>query len=389
MVNSPEAGRPDAGRRRAGRALTLLPLLSLGACSHAQIPYPLEQLPPARRALHPLRVAVLPLEDAREPAEVEAEDGLFSYGGLDYEPTELDALAAPPGVVLAELLARHLVRAGSFREVVLVRAPSDAPEAALLLRGRIRRARGYVEAAGQRPGPPPPAPTRRVIAEVFLSDVELVEPGPEGRRRLHADLGWSILEDRPAEPAPPSAWQVLGEALFESHQQLARLLEEAVLDGSFVVQDQAHLQPARARSSSVASPLRALPARAPPGWEFRLDPDPSAPLGWRSSGTCEGGRYQARQTQRFHRVLGPYRPSVRVWLCPAALPLELDHGVEFPAIYLGTTPSAEHAFLWRLGPSSWPSAERELQAELEVSAPAQRYLFRINGGTSGPRLDRP
>lgn len=383
MSNKPD---PTRGAPDGRGCLPWLLFGLLAACGHARIPYPLEQLPAATRARHPLRVAVLPLVDDREADAEDAEDGLFTYDGLDFEPSDLAELPGAPGLVFAELLARHLVRAGSFREVVLVLEPADAPDAALLLRGRIRRARGYVEAERRGPRAEPPKATKRVLAEVYLADLELVEPGPMGRRRLHADLGWSILEERPVQPAPPSPWEVLGDALFESHQQLARLLEDAVLDGSFVAPERTGLRPAPAGSSTAAASLGALAqleGRAPPGWAFRRESEASAPLGWRTLGGCESGRFEARQTQRFHRVLGPYQPSVRLWLCPAELGLELDHKDEFPAVYLGATPTGQHAFLWRLGPSSWLDAQAELVSELQVTPPAARYQFRINGGRGG------
>lgn len=375
-----KAGLPRNGRSQLSCCLPPILLGLVAGCASARIPYDLARLPAAKSARHSHRVAVLPFVDEREAEEVGQEDGLFSYNGFDYHPTDLERLEHPPGMVIAELLAQHLVRTGSFREVVLVREAQDAPSAQLLLRGRISRARGYVEAEGQRGDREPPPRVRRVIAEVFLSDVELVEPGADGRRLLHADLGWSILEERPTEPTPPSAWQVLGDALFESHQQLATLLEDAVLDGSFVVEERIVLTPTTVRSSTA--PLARLEAAVPEGWSFDPAAEGSAPLGWRAQASCESGRYSARQTQRFHRVLGPYQPTVRVWLCPAAHDLELDHRSEFPARYLGTTPSAEHAFIWRLGPSSWPGAEADLARVLSVTPPASKYVFRIHGAQS-------
>lgn len=359
------------------RALWTFALSVQGACASAQIPYPLEDAPRATQARHAIRVAVLPFADERDSEDTRAEDGLFSYGGLDYEPTDLSELAAPPGFVMAEILARHLVRVGSFREVLLVRDPSQAPEAELLLRGRIRRARGYVEADGQREARPNQVEVRRVIAEVFISDVELVEPGANGRRLLHADLGWSILEERPLSPERPSPWQVLGDALFESHRQLALLLEDAVLDGSFVAPEETALAATTGQTSSAAIDLARLGAMAPAGWAFEPGSAPSGPEGWRASSTCEAGQFAALQTQRFHRVLGPYRPTVRVWLCPAELELALDHKIEFPAKYLGRAPSGESVFSWRLGPSSWPRAESDLARALRVEGPSGKYTFKV------------
>lgn len=361
-----------------GDALCLLVgCLWATACASAQIPYDLGRLEAAQRARHPLRVAVLPLVDERTEEERNEEDGLYTYSGVDYEPTELSQLPAPAGVVIAELLARHLVRAGSFREVVLVRSAADAPDADLYLRGRIQRARGYVEVDGQRGSLEPEPPVRRVIAEVFLSDVELMEPGLSGRRLFHADLGWSILEERSATPAPPSPWQVLGDALFESHRQLTVLLEDAVLDGSYVAEDEARMAELVVSSSSVSSSLQLLSSSTPKGWSFGAESLRSAPSGWRGDERCEGARYSARQTQRFHRALGPYQPLVRVWLCPAELSFELDHRAEFPATYLGDTGAGQHAFVWRLGASSWKQAEGDLRAALGVMPPKSKYTFRI------------
>ena len=354
------------GQKLGALALTLV---AGGGCKTATIPYDYGRVEARAAARHPLRVAVLPLEDAREPGDHDHDDDRFMYRGLEYRGTRLEELRAAHSE-LSEIIARHLVRARTFAQMILVNDPEQAPEADLFLTGRVRRMRGYVEAEPPDEKSGRPADERYVLSEVLIEDVRLTTR--EGERRLDVDIGWSVYEARRAE-TPPEPWAILAETLGTAVAQLESALDGAALDGSFVVTPKVALAAATATTSTFGRLADAPPAT----WVAAAESEASAPVGWRADPACEALALTQKQTQRFHRALGPYQPRVRVWACPASLALRYDTKVEFPAKYLGTRPGGHRYFAWRVGESNWPGADDEIRAHLGAVAPADKYVFEL------------
>jgi hypothetical protein len=371
--------------------VSLVLLVVTMGCATARVPYPLERTPPRARAVHARTIAVLPLIDAREGPDRDSKEPVFVYRGVELTPTRLDRLAGTPERDLSELLARHLVQAGVFARVVLVDDPKEAPEAELLLRARLRRARGYVEVrerdaeALQRRGlPASAAGERTVLAEVWLEGLEVVERGG-GAPLLRADVGWSIAEDRVVGEDPPDPWAILGEALWAAHEQAATLLRAADLSGATRVHDPVALR--ATTSTGTQSPdLAALAEVVPIGWALTTTTSTTPPPGWRRlAGTCRGAALAAQHTQRFHRVLGPYVPRVELWWCGADSHLRYDPTVEFPAVYQGQGTHGEQLWVHTVGASSWDEAGPQLAQFFRVTPPAGRYVFEV-GGPGGTRV---
>ena len=71
----------------------LIPALfvcALTACAApTRIPYDHASVPTRAAPAHPLRVAILPLEDARQAREAPDDDGLYLYNGVSYRGTDL------------------------------------------------------------------------------------------------------------------------------------------------------------------------------------------------------------------------------------------------------------------------------------------------------------
>ena len=344
--------------------------LTLAGCRTATIPYDLEKVAQRKTPIHARSLVVVPFVDAREGTDRDSDEPIFVYGGIAYRTTDLSHLQGTAERTLAELLARHLVKAGVFASVILVDRIEDAPEADLVLAATIRRARGYAEAEGRSAESKKPRDRRSVLAEVWLEDVTITERGGTHRALFDVDLGWSILEERIGEPDP---WAILGEALATVGQQAVRLLASADLEGGYVVLPAVALG---AATSSGAPGLDALATAAPPGW--RVTTSTASPGGWkRTAGECQSTVLRAAQTQRFHRVLGPYVPTVRVSWCGLDARLEIDDRVEFPAVYLGKSKRGAHVFVEALGASNWPRAADQISRFFEIDAPPKRHIFVI------------
>jgi len=403
---------------RRGTRWVLL-LVALGGCHLRTLPRP-APLPPelvSAGVRFQKTIAVLPFVDGRSAVDAEDSVDLYVYGGTEFRHTDLGELAGGPERAFAEALARHLVARHSFARVVLVDRLEDAPEAELVLSATLRRARGYVE-ANERPdpeeassAPEKEAPTwrgmapqrrasrparpkdeRTVLAEVWIEDVTVRSTKALSQRLLTADLGWSVVAERKATPKPPDPWEVLAEALDTAHGQLSSLLDEADLSGAFVAQDSTEISPTvtatLAARTSTAALFQAISEASPRGWRAHSAGREGWPIGWRGDrGRCVSIALEEAQSQRFHRALGPYRPTVQIYVCGNSSHLRFDPLVEFPAEYLGTVVDGAHLFVHALGRSSWKRPVRDLERFLSPSPPTKRHIFEI-GSRAGRRAAR-
>ena len=363
------------GHRRGACALVII-ATSTGACAGSiTIPYDLEAVATRTRPVHPIRVAVLPFEDARSAADGSDAAAGFRYHGIDLTHTNLDRVRHGPSHAMAEIVARHLARRRSFAQIILVRRAEDAPEADLLIRGRLRRARGYVQIDDEANAATDEE--RAVVAEVLLGPIELRTRDAGGQRVLLAEVGWAIFDKRPASPQPPSPWAILGEALLAAVEQLADAIERADLSGEVVVADRVSLPEATA--TMTAGAFGSLPVVSPPGWRFVVTSSASAPIGWKGSPVCDAAELRQQQAVRFHRVLGPYVPTVRLWACPPSARLKYDSREEFPSEYLGRRAGGARPryFLHAVGQSNWPTARSQIRTRLDIAPPPVRHVFEV------------
>ncbi len=362
--------------------------LGLSACrTPAQIPYDLSSVVTASVATHDLKVAILPLVDARDPAEAPDARGLYRYNGLSYRGTRLEDLGPRTTARLTEVLAQHLARARIFSQVILVLRPEQAPEADLILTGKVRRARGYVQASPPTKDSGRSPDSRKVIAEVVLQDLEL-RPTGAGGPRISLDVGWSILEERKLGPKGIGLdpWNLLSEALGVSLRDLSGALRAADLSGDFVVADKISLQGSATSTQAIFHGIQ-----APAGWARVNTSTASHPTGWKGQARCSRIRFEAQQSRRFSRVLGPYVPAVQIWGCPKSLPLKFSGRSEYPARLLG-----HHGGHWyfsqQLGRTNWPDAEAQLAAYLQLQPPPSPYVFEVGPGAKAvkktKRIDR-
>lgn len=319
--------------------------------------------------VHPLKVALLPLQD--HTAEGDGPDAdRFSYQGIEYAATSLSDLRGEPTHRITEVLARHLAKAGLFSQVILVLDPGQAPEADLLLTGRIYRMRGYVEAE-----PPEDAAGKRlVLSEVVLKDLKLRDAANPKRVLLEADTGWSTFGRRSVKEAGPTAWEVLGETLFVAVRGFEEVIAGADLSGVYDVREKVALA---LPTTSSSSPFGELGARPPHGWSFARTSTAAKPIGWKGRPACEEARLEQRQTLRFHRVLGPYRPTVLIWACPVEDGFTYDDHVEFPSLFLGERDHRTRYFGWTVGETNWPKALDQISRHLQVVRPTERYVFEL------------
>lgn len=344
---------------RKGR-VSLVGLLSMSACVGPQAALPPAAAPSAKPAIHGLRVAVLPLRDAREPGEAPDERGDYVYRGRVFRGTNLDWLRPSAMDHFTRRFAESLLRTGLFHELVLVRDPRAAPKADLLLRGAVLRARGYVEADPEDDAPP------WVLSEVVVSDLELVD-ADSGAVRFRGATGWSIWEQRP-EPVDP--WVVLAEAMDRSVDELAVVLAKAELE-RFVVLDRVALELGAGEADERPS--------APPGWTAATTSTASRPRGWDGEARCGLESFEQAQTLEFHRVLGPYVPTVQLWTCPPDVRLRWSARAELPAVLLGRDPAGAWLFGSALGRSNWPDALEQVAARRAVTPPESPYVVEISG----------
>ncbi|MCB9654601.1 MAG: hypothetical protein H6729_10785 [Deltaproteobacteria bacterium] len=354
----------------------------VGCASDVVLPYNLTGF--AHRAagpVHPLSIAILPLVDDRA-REDRSSARAFVYQGLEFEATVLDDLGAAPLDRMTEVVARHLQHEGLFSRIELVRSIEQASGVDLVLDGRVSRFRGYVQSkldasvASDRGEVDGPTKTRRVLAEVVLSDLRIRRM--DGRQPttsvMECDAGWSIDDRRQVEDRRLGAWDVSAEALRVALDAYSRTLREADLSGRYQVRDRVHLasadpEAARAETAPLEEAMTALGRRTPPGWRFSRADEAGNPPGWRIDRGCIEGQFVALQTLRFHRALGPFVPSVRVWACPAEIEGHYDMHAEFAAQYLGPAPGGTHYFAYSVGSTNWPGAFRELAEHFRALTP--------------------
>ena len=366
--------------------------LALGACAGpARIPSDYARVPTRPAPVHPLRVAVVPLVDARAAREAPDDAGVYVYNGLAYRGTDLGQLGGDPMARVTEVLARHLAQARVFAQVILVSTPAQAPEADLILTGELKRLRGYVEAAPPGEDSGRPRDERTVLAEALIEELQLRPPGPDAAPRIRLDVGWSVVDARRPGPegAEPDPWAVAAEALGVALDDLARELAAADLSGAYEVRDrvQLDLPPVGTASAGEASVFGRLAQAPPAGWTLARTSTAAQPEGWRGEPGCMQVVLRAQQSLRFSRSLGPYRPEVALWACPEALPLSFDGRADFPARLLGR--ARGRWYLSRaVGKTNWPGAEAQIAAHLGLTPPPRPHMFELGAGAA-PRRARP
>ncbi|MEM7675404.1 MAG: apolipoprotein N-acyltransferase, partial [Myxococcota bacterium] len=368
-------------RRRGALLFVLLPA-SVG-CGGVSIPYPLQAVTSRPEPRHPLRVAVLPFVDTRRADERAGGSDRFMYRGTEYRGTVMDDLAGVPAHHVTEVFARHLARSRSFAQLILVLDAAQAPQADLLLDGRILRLRGYVEAAPPEEQQPP---MHKVLAEVVFEDLRLRTP--DGRVVLQSDAGWSIFQSRPRPLKKADPWAIMSEAMRVAIDDFVALIDKADLSGGYEVRSRVQLFEGT-RTSTESGPFAGLAADAPYGWRFERGPA-AAPIGWRGEAKCKSAALIRRQTRRFHRVLGPYTPRVRLWACPLDAVFQFDARTAFPAELLGRTDNHRY-FWWTLGKTNWPNADAQLRRRWALRVPPSRYIFEVGRPpppTRAPRNQR-
>jgi hypothetical protein len=346
-------------------------LLLLAGCSHAEIPYELARVKPLPDTVHPYKVAMIPLADDRVTGDGPDAD-VFQYRGIEYAATDLGDLRGDVRHRITELVAAHLAKARLFAQVILVLDKSQAPEADLVLSGRIYRMRGYVEAAAPDPRSGRDPDQRMVLSEVIIKDLVLSDARNPERELLKIDAGWSTHEPRAVGPTP---WTVLAETLFVALDRAAEEIARADFSGKYDVRARVGLE--LARTSSTSAVFGELESGAPHGWKFVETSSASSPIGWRGEKRCREAQLEQQQALRFHRALGPYRPTVWLWSCPDDASYVFDGRVEFPSVYLGDREGGRRYFVHTLGETNWPNATAELTQHLGIVPPGQKYVFEL------------
>lgn len=340
------------------------------ACApQANIPYDLARVETAPSPRHDRVLAILPLTDGRKVNEAPDPKGRFVYNGTEYVGTRLDDLPGNPMWRVTEVLGQHLARTNHFAQVVLVLSRDQAPEADLFLTGSVVRARGYVEANAPDEKSGRPEDERKVLSEVLIEALRIVDR--EGRVLMDVSVGWSSAsKTRVPEGQTIDPWRVLAKSMRVAITDFSDLIAKADLSGAFVVED------AVAMTATATTGFGALEGATPPGWTFTRTSTAAMPVGWTGRAACTQVRFRQRQTIRFHRFLGPYRPSVLVWTCPDSVALTYDAKADFPAKFVGTHGRSRY-FVHRVGESNWPTAEAEVTARLGAEAPPRRHVFEL------------
>jgi hypothetical protein len=358
------------------RATVLSSLAVVAAgCVHTEIPYDFSRVEAGQKPVHAKRIAVLPFSDARSLDDGPDDAEGLVYQGVELDHTDLGSLRGSPLDRVTEIVGRHLAVAHVFSQVILVERVQQAPEADLILTGSVRRMRGYVEAQKPAKASGRPENERIVLAEVVLADV-LVRDAKDPKKVMFAgDIGWSVQEKRLEGDNAIDPWDVLGEALHKALSDFTSELAKADLSGTYVVKPKVELALGPGSAGVTFGDLEAAP---PEGWRFARTATASEPTGWNASDArCEEVHLEQRQTLRFHRVLGPYRPSVTIWACPSDLHLSYDAMEEFPASYLGKRADGFHYFARSVGETNWPNALDQIGRHLQLVPPRQRYVFEI------------
>jgi hypothetical protein len=241
--------------------------------------------------------------------------------------------------------------------------------------------RGYVEATEPDEKSGRPKDERQVLSEVVLRDLRIRDATDPSRVLMNIDVGWTIFEKRKVQDGvEPNPWEMLGDCLNVAVSQLVREVQSADLSGRYRVRARVRMELpplGRAASTSTQALFGHLAEAPPPGWRYRIATTSTTPVGWRGEPRCTEARFEEQQTVHFHRVLGPYRPTVRLWSCPSTIALKFDGRVEFPAVYLGARPDRRRYFLHTIGETNWPDASEQIREHLLVAAPPSRYVFEL------------
>ena len=330
---------------------------------------------------HKMSVAILPILD-RRPSK-EGSDGAYrySYRGKSYGFTDLRKLKRGFSSQMTSLLAKTLLRTGVFRQIILVDNVAQASGTDLILSGQIKRARGYVQqSVSQDQSAQKINPQRQVMSEFVMSDVTLRKTQTSTAVVFESDFGWSIFEKRQVADETEAAYRVLADTMSHAFGQLSAALKESDLSGAYTVTE---------RVSYIAEPqpegrFGQLARVGPKHWVVDTTVKTSTvPSGWQGQNVnCAQTTLRAQQTWRFHRVLGPYRPTVTIWRCPVSSSLDYNMRASQAAEYLGTDGTGEHFFLRALGETNWKSSREDIVKHLSISAPNDKYVFRIRPNES-------
>jgi hypothetical protein len=166
---------------------------------------------------------------------------------------------------------------------------------------------------------------------------------------------------------------VLAETLFVALDRASAEIAKADFSGKYDVRSRVGLEMAPTASPDL---FGELPQGAPHGWKFVETSSTAAPIGWRGEKRCVEAHVEQQQSLRFHRALGPYRPTVWLWSCPVDASYTFDGRVEFPSLYLGDRAGRRY-FIHTLGETNWPNAGEEVVAHLGIVRPPKRYIFEL------------
>lgn len=351
-------------------AFALFVSIAAGCAHYEAIPYELDRVKTAKKPAHGLTLAILPLRDARLKNELPDKKGRFIYRKVEYKGTQLEKLPGNAMWRLTEVLGQHLARTNHFEKVMLVLSRGQASDADLFLDGKVLRARGYVEAnpPDEKSGRPPEE--RKVLSEVAFTELRVTDR--DGRVLMDVEVGWSTfgVERQREDQEPLDPWKILAKTMRVALTKLSDEMAGADLSGGYVVAEKV------GATTTGTVGFAALGDVTPDGWRFTETSTGSAPVGWTGEARCRAARFEQRQTIRFHRFLGPYRPGVDLWSCPKDVAFSYDARADFPAQYVGER-SERRYFLHTVGKTNWPKAIEELTKVLGVTPPENRHTFEL------------
>jgi|GEM_PF-3115036 len=330
--------------------------------------------------IHKLTLAVLPIKDSREWSEGTDSAYRYTYRGKSYRFTDLRGLKRGLSNELSGHIAQILHRKSIFRKILLVSDSSDAADADLILTAAVKRARGYVEDLGfttlrKDTQVSTSTSARQVLAEFVLDNVRLRQK-KSGKLLFDSDFGWSIFESRAVreDEEAVAAFGVLSDAVLHVLNQLSIAIKESDLSGDFFVQQRVTMSVGQTDDAILAALAEVLPQ----GWNITETSSVTAPLGWSTkSKICDKVRLSAAQSWKFHRAIGPYRPTLAVWACPAKVELSYMHSSSKNAEYLGKKSDGTNFFVLGLGETNWADYRRELRTFFKLTAPIKRHIFRL------------
>ena len=379
------------GTRGLKLALSVIHLVALTGCSGYSSRRGLEQstIPvqykssPKTRPVHALTLAILPTKDLRQKNEGTDSAYRYTYRGKSYRFTDLRRLRQGLSAELSGHLAQSLHRNSVFAKIVLVNDVKDARDADLILYSEVKRARGYVEDVEiKAPNGTVETSTssRKVLSEFVLENLR-IQRQADRRLVFDSDFGWSIYEDRSIRPEEVStaAFEVLSAAISHVLDQFVVSVTQSDLSGNFIVRKKVAIA-----SGEVGGPsLTSLAQVMPDGWNFTFTSSTAVPLGWNGGGKpCSHARAVAIQSWKFHRAIGPYRPTLNIWACHKTAELDYLHSSSQNAEYLGVNSAGMHYFVLGLGETNWKNYRSDLRKFFKVTAPSKRHVFRIRPAAS-------